>query len=214
MKITARQARQAHRRLAIFLGLFLAIHFATHFTAIGGIEAHTQALGLARFFYQFPLFEIALVAGFGAQLIVGAKLLGAITRRKHQGFWHWVQLLSAVYLAFFVVIHTSAALITRLALDLDTNFYWAAGTLRLEPIRYVFAPYYTFAVVALFSHIIAALNFRGGKSWHAPALIIGPVTGIVMVMGFGGVFETINLPQDYRDYFSAFPGVREGQIDQ
>lgn len=207
MKLKARQAKQAHRNLAIFILLFLLVHFATHFVSLGGIEAHTQALGVARLFYQFPLVEIALVLALAGQVFLGFKLLRTISKRKRKGMWHWVQFASAAYLAFFIMLHTSAAVGTRLIVGLDTNFYWAAGTLGIDPIKYGFRPYYVLAVTAVFSHVIAALHFRGPQKWQAPALAVGPMFGIAFVLGFGGFFHSIELPQDYLDYYTNFPGV-------
>lgn len=207
MKLKAKQAKQAHRNLALFIGLFVLIHFTTHFVALGGVEAHTEALGIARLIYQFPLIEIALVVALAAQVLLGFKLLGVIRKRKMKGMWHRVQYLSAAYLAYFIVMHTAAALITRLFIGLDTNFYWAAGTLGIDPIRYGFTPYYILAVTAVFSHILAALHFRGPRKWHGPALAAGPLVGLCFVLGFGGAFGEVELPLEYLDYYSAFPGV-------
>ncbi len=207
MKLKARQAKQAHRNLALFILIFVAVHFTTHFVSLGGVETHTQALGIARLFYQFPLIEIALVLALAAQVLLGFKLLGSIRKRKTKGLWHWAQFLSAAYLAYFIVMHTAAALITRLIVGLDTNFFWAAGTLGLEPIKFGFTPYYILAVTAVFSHIIAALHFRGPRSWQAPALAIGPLVGVAFVLGYGGHLEDVALPLEYLEYYGNFPGV-------
>ena len=121
--------------------------------------------------------------------------------------WHWVQFTSACYLAYFIVQHTAAALLTRLAVGLDTNFYWAAGTLELAPIKYYFAPYYTLAVTALVSHILAALHFRGPRNWHKPALLLGPIMGVCFVLGFGGAFTSFDIPREYLDFYAEYLGV-------
>ncbi len=207
MKIKARQAKQAHRNLALFILIFVAVHFTTHFVSLRGAEAHSEALSFARLYYQFPLIEIALVLALAAQVLLGFKLLAAIRKRKTKGMWHWVQFLSAAYLAYFIVMHTAAALITRLYVGLDTNFYWAAGTLGIDPIRYGFTPYYILAVTAVFSHVLAALHFRGPRKWQAPALAVGPFVGFAFVVGYGGWFQAIELPEEYLDFYSAFPGV-------
>ena len=207
MANSATQAKRAHRNLAAFLLLFIAVHFATHFTTLGGIERHGIALGWARAVYQFPLIEIALVLALAAQVMLGLRLLATITKRKRKGFWHRVQFVSACYLAYFIVAHTAAALVTRLGFGLDTNFYWASATLLIEPIKYGFAPYYVLAVTAFVSHLVAALHFRGPRSLHGYALVAGPIVGIVFVLGYGGAFASIDLPQEYRDFYASFPGV-------
>ncbi len=161
----------------------------------------------SRTLYQFPLFEIALVLALTAQVVLGIRLLRGIRARKRKDAWHKVQFASACYLAYFIIAHTAAALTTRLIVDLDTNFYWAAGTLVLSPLKYGFAPYYFLAVTALFSHLLAALHFRGARAWHAPALVVGPLVGMVIVAAYAGLLYEIELPANYRDYFSVFPGV-------
>lgn len=204
-------AKQAHRRIAILIGVFLAGHFSAHLAAITGIDAKDQVLQWGRAVYRIPAVEIALIAALGAQVAVGFKLLGQIRRRKRKDFWHRAQFLSACYLAFFIIMHTSAALSTRLEIvtgtALDTNFYWAAGTLVLAPLRFGFAPYYMFAVIALVTHLISALHFRGARRWHGYALAIGPLAGALIVAAYGGAFYAIELPDPHREYFATFPGV-------
>ena len=206
-QVRSSDVRRAHRRVAVFLLIFIAVHFATHFTALAGIETHTRTLGWARLLYQFPLVEIALVAALAAQIVLGFRLLRQIAKRKRKDRWHHAQFLSGCYLAYFIVQHTAAALFTRLGMGLDTNFYWAAGTLTIEPIKYYFALYYVLAVVALACHLLAALHFKGPRPWHGPALIAGPLVGIAFVLGYGGAFETFELPSQYRAYYAIFPGV-------
>lgn len=197
-------AKQAHRRVAIVLGLFLAVHFAAHFAALGGIAAQDAVLQWGRNVYRIPVIEIALVIALALQVILGIKLLRQIARRKIKTRWHWLQFLSGCYLAYFIVMHTSAALITRLGIGLDTNFYWAAGTLTLDPIRYYFAPYYTLVVIALVGHVIAALHFRRPKKWHAPALMLGPIAAMLIVTAYGGGLYAVDLPAAYEDYFARY----------
>lgn len=201
------EAKQAHRRLAAFIGLFLVVHFATHFAALGGIKAQDAVLQWGRAAYRIPILELALVLALAAQVALGISLLRRIAKRNRKGFWHWVQFASGCYLAYFIVMHTAAALVSRLALGLDTNFYWAAGTLILEPLKFGFAPYYVLVVVALLAHLLTALHFRKPRRWHAPALALGPVAGVAIILAYGGAFFPIELPQEHLDYFNLYPGV-------
>ncbi len=207
MRLKAKQAKQAHRRVALFLGLFLTVHFATHAAALGGIAMQDAFLQAGRSVYRIPLVEIALVLALAAQVYLGIDLLRRISARKTKDAWHWVQFASGCYLAYFIVQHTIAALITRLGVGLDTNFYWAAGTLTLAPLKLFFAPYYTLVVVALTAHLIAALHFRRPQRWHAPALAVGPIAGVAITLAYGGALYPVTLPKDYLEYFAAFPGV-------
>ncbi|MEM6585814.1 MAG: hypothetical protein AAF692_08675 [Pseudomonadota bacterium] len=140
MRLKAKQAKQAHQRVAVFLGLFLAVHFAAHFSALLGIGAQDTVMQAGRKVYRIPVIEIALVAALAFQVFLGIDLLRRISSRKRKDAWHWVQFASGCYLAYFIVQHTIAALVSRLGFGLDTNFYWAAGTLTLDPLRYGFAP--------------------------------------------------------------------------
>lgn len=202
-----RSAVQAHRTLAAFLLVFIAVHFASHFAAIASIagqSATRQATGLI---YHFPLIEAGLVAGLAAQVALGITLLRRIARRKRKGAWHWLQFASGAYLAIFIVNHTASAVITRLIIGIDTNFYWAAGTLLLAPLKYGFAPYYALAVTGLWSHLIAALHFRRPARWHAFALMLGPIAGCGIVAAYAGIIYPVELPREYLEYFDYYPGV-------
>ncbi|QUL38262.1 hypothetical protein [Erythrobacter sp. JK5] len=201
------EARQAHRRVALFIGLFLVVHFSAHFAALDSIVAQDAVLQIGRAVYRIPIVEAALAIALAGQVVLGITLLRRITRRKRKDFWHWVQFASGCYLAYFIVMHTTSALVTRLVLDLDTNFYWAAGTLVLDPLRYGFAPYYLLVVTALVAHLIAALHFRKSRGWHAPALVLGPLAGLLIVLAYSGAFYEIELPQAHREFFASYPGV-------
>lgn len=201
------EAKQAHRNLAMFIGLFLLAHFAAHFAALRGIATQDTVLQLSRAVYRVPVVEIALVIALALQIALGIALLRRISRRRRKDFWHRVQFASGCYLAYFVVMHTAAALISRLALGLDTNFYWAAGTLVLDPLRYGFAPYYVLAVTAFAAHGLAALHFRGPRRWHAPALALGPLAGLTIILAYGGAIYSIELPPEHIEYFNLYPGV-------
>ncbi|MFZ9395984.1 MAG: hypothetical protein ACO25F_07990 [Erythrobacter sp.] len=197
-------AKQAHRYLALFIGLFVVIHFAAHFAALGGIEAQGSAMQWGRQVYRFAPFEVGLLGALFAQVAIGIRLLCGLLHQRARQFWAWVQILSGTYLAVFIVMHTSAALLTRWLAGIDTNFYWAAGTLLLEPIRYGFRPYYVLAVSALVGHILAALHFRRSRSWHKPALLAGPLAGTLIALAYSGAFYPVALPQAHIDYFKAY----------
>ena len=203
----AASAKQAHRTLAAFLLVFVTVHFAAHFGAIGGPGAQASVRDATSAIYQFPLIEIALVAGLAAQVVLGIALLRRIARRRRKDRWHWLQFVSGVYLAVFIVNHTASAVITRLLIGIDTNFYWAAGTLVLTPLKYAFAPYYILAVSALFAHLLAALHYRRPARWHAAKLAIGPLAGCAFVAAYGEALYEFDLPRAYLEYFDNFPGV-------
>ena len=201
MRLTA---RQAHLRVALFLGLFLIVHFATHFAALGGVESHGTMLDMRRAVYRLPLLEALLMAALALQVVLGVTLVRRMVRWPQQGGWRKAQKWSGIVLAVFIVLHTSAALGSRWLFGLDTNFYWAAGTLTLAPLKYGFAPYYSAAVIALVTHVLAALHFRRPARWHAPALLLGPAIVLPILLAYGGALFPVDLPETHRAYFQAY----------
>lgn len=201
MRLTA---RQAHLRVALFLGLFLVVHFATHFAALGGIESHGAMLSIGRAVYRIPLIEILLVAALALQVVLGVTLVRRMARWPKQGGWRKAQKWSGIVLAVFVVLHTSAALLSRWLFALDTNFYWAAGTLTIAPLKYSFAPYYAAAVIALVTHVLAALHIRRPARWHGPALLLGPAIALPILLAYGGALFAVELPAAHRAYFQTY----------
>ena len=201
---TQARAKIAHRRLAAFLGIFIVVHFAAHFAAIGGIASQQRVLEAGRTIYRMPPVEAALVAAFAAQLLLGIQLLRSIARRKRKDGWHYAQVFSGAYLALFIVMHTGAALLSREIAGLDTNFHWAAGTLILSPIKYGFAPYYALAIFALVTHLVAALHYRQPHRWHAVLLLLGPAAAIPILLAYSGAFYPVALPEAHLAYFRTY----------
>lgn len=200
------RAKTAHRRIAVVLLIFIAVHFATHFGALGGIEAHTAALAAGRTIYQFQPVETLLIAALAIQIMLGVVLLRQIRKRPRKSAWHYAQILSGSYLVLFITMHTSAAILTRGIAGLDTNFYWAAGTLIIEPLRYGFVPYYFLAVISLTTHLASALHFHGRRISARLALSAGPIIAVPILLAYGGAFYSVDLPQDYLDYFAVYTG--------
>ena len=198
---------KAHRILACGLGLFLISHFAIHLTAIGGAELHLNVLDKFQGVYRNLLIEPLLFLAIVTQIFIGAKLVWRRWKQPAKGFWGWAQILSGFYLIFFFILHTSAALSTRYLVGLDTNFYWAAGTLNVGALKYFFAPYYFLGVLSVFTHLAAAIYFGwSGKGKIASKLILllGVIIASLIVCAFGGVFYDISLPPDYIDYYESF----------
>jgi len=141
------------------------------------------------------------------QIVIGTKLVLRRIKQPQKGFWEWAQILSGGYLAFFLIMHTSAALMTRYIIGLETNFYWAAGTLNVDPLQYFFTPYYFLGIISVFIHLAAAVFFGWtGKGVIASRtiMLLGFVIAVLIVSAFSGVFYSINLPTEYINYFESF----------
>jgi len=193
-----------HRFLAIFLGLFIAQHLGIHLLAIIGINFHLVTLATVGVIYKNWLVEPILVFAIIAQIVLGLNFVKKRWKEPSKGFWAWVQILSGCYLTFFLLMHTSAALITRYQIGLETNFYWAAGTLHLAPVKYFFAPYYFLAIFSIFAHIAAALSFRMKSQLPIAILVFGMIVALTIIATFSGAFYEITLPQDYIENFKAY----------
>ena len=200
---------KAHRCLAIGLGLFIVTHLAVHLTALGGPETHIAALSTIQPIYRNWIIEPILVLAILAQVIIGGKLVWRRWKSPQKGFWGWTQILSGGYLAFFLLMHSSAALITRYIVGLETNFYWAAATLNIPPLQLFFAPYYTLGIISIFAHLAAAIYFGRGQKTTLPSWGIigaGSAIALVIVAAFAGVFYDIKIPPEYAEYFEAYIG--------
>lgn len=201
---------KAHQFLAAILALFIFTHLAVHLTALGGAEQHISALSKVQKLYRHPLIEPVFILALLSQIFIGARLAAKRWHQTHKGFWGWTQILSGLYLAVFILAHTGAALFARHGFGLDTNFYWAAGTLNVGWLPYFFAPYYLLGITSVFAHLAAALYF-GRKTQHiafpTAILLLGFGIALLIVTTFGGVFYEIHLPEDYLTYFGKYPGL-------
>lgn len=194
-----------HRFFGAFLGLFIIVHLGVHVIAFWGPDAHANALGAVQGIYRNRFIEPLLIAAIIAQAIIGGRFAWRRLREPSKKFWQWAQILSGAYLAFFLIIHAGAALMTRHIFNLDTNFYWPAGTLNVNPFYFGFMPYYFLGVVAFFTHVAAAIHFSTGKIM-VPRLIIGMGAAIALfiIAIFSGVFFEIVLPPEYAAYFTNY----------
>lgn len=198
---------KAHRILAVGLAAFLILHFGIHLTAIGGAEVHLRTLKSLQGIYRNPVIEPLLIVAILLQISLGVKLLMGRLREPHKGFWGWTQIFSGFYLAFFFLLHTSAALGTRYLAGLDTNFHWAAGTLNIDRLPFLFAPYYFLGVLSVFAHLSSAIYFaRGGRGSKLPIAIIavGAAVALTIVLTFNGAFYDIQIPAEYVEYFQKY----------
>ena len=194
-------AKTLHRFTAVLLLLFIVSHLAVHLTALGGIDQHLAALKAVQVIYRNPVGETILVVAIILQVVTGAKQLRF--KRLRSG-WAKAQVISGSYLLFFLIIHTSAAVSTHQLFGLETDFYWAAGTVNISPIKYGFMPYYFAGVLAFFVHMAAALRM-GWPRTPKPLLIalpvLGSAIGALIVASFAGAFYPIDIPPEVMAYF-------------
>ncbi len=178
--------RGLHLLSAFGLVMFLAIHLGNHIAGLWGQEAHTAYMAVARRVYRAGLIEPVLLALVVWQGLSGGAMVlrGWKTR---QGRVAWLQALSGVYLAIFLLNHVGAVMFGRLVLHLDTDFRYAAAGFHVPFWPLVFAPYYALAVAALGAHLgCAGYWMLGAKHPLTRKIALG--LGVTLGAGLGLAF--------------------------
>lgn len=199
--------KSVHRASAAVVALYAMLHIANHLAALGGVAAHLAFMDALRMAYRPPVAEALLLACVAVQVVTGTWLSvrGWKVRRGRIARWQQV---SGLYLAFFLAIHVSAVLFGRAVFRLDTNFYFAAAGMHVPPFAWIFAPYYFFAVVALFTHAGCALYLKLSVSGtrlaayaFTTALCAGVMAGALIVLAMAGAFAPVEVPFGYREMY-------------
>lgn len=175
--------RELHRAGACVTGLFLLAHFANHFAALAGIEAHLRFMDALRVIYRQPLIEPVLLICVLAQVVSGSIIGWRRWRVARRGI-ALLQWLSGVIVGSFLVIHVAAVMIGRWGFGLDTNFYFAAAGLQQMPFRLFFIPYYALGIAALFAHLACAWHGYAKRRLSAVPRSVG--TALILVSGLVG----------------------------
>lgn len=194
-----------HRASAYMIGVFAAPHLFNHLLAVGSVEAHIQFMESFRHIYRNPFVEALLIVCVSFQAISGIQFIKNRWGERH-GFFERIQALSGAYLAFFLLVHVGAVFFGRAALNLDTNFYYAAAGMHVPPFQYYFVPYYFLAVVAIFGHIASAAHWLTRDNLQEPTrnnigyvvLAVGVVASTLIVAAFAGAFYGIEIPPTYQ----------------
>ncbi len=195
--------RVFHRSTAAVIAGFALVHLTNHLLSLHSIATHIAFMNVARTVYRQPAIEVLLLVSVIFQCGSG---LWMVVRgwSARQGAVAWLQATSGVYLAVFLLIHVSAILLGRIALRLDTNFYFAAAGFHVPPFQLFFIPYYFLAVVALFTHAGCACFWSlGGRSPRlrrvALSVMVGAgcIAGVAITLSLGGRFQSVTVPATY-----------------
>ena len=196
----------AHRYSSIVLIAFTISHLLIHMTAIFGIEVHLRALSSVNWIYRNPIGEAVLILAILIQIASGFIRLFVKKFRR----WAALQTISGIYLLIFLFAHTSAATFTHWFYGIETNFYWAAGSLAYAPLKYGFMVYYFAAIMAFFVHIAAAVRFGWpvrSKRLVQILPIVGVIVSVTILSSFAGAFYDISIPDNVAAYYQAFFGM-------
>jgi len=196
--------RGLHLVSALVLALFLVLHLGNHIAGLSGQQAHISYMAVARGIYRNALVEPILLALVAWQAVSGLTLVLRGWRMR-RGRVAWLQAISGMYLAFFLLNHVGAVLFGRAVLHLDTDFRFAAAGLHVWPWPLFFAPYYALAVAALGAHLGCAGYWILGAS-HPKArrialgfgVLLGAALGIAFVMEMAGGIYPVEIPAQYR----------------
>ncbi len=199
--------RTLHRTSAILITAFAIVHLANHLASLSSVASHITFMEVARGIYRQPAIEVLLLFCVAIQVVSGLRLVvSAWTQRR--GRIAWLQAIAGAYLGFFLLAHVSAILFGRTVFNLDTNFYFAAAGFHVHPYQFFFAPYYFFAVLALFTHLGCALYWQA-KSNVARKLaitlpiLLGSVIALLIVLSLAGSLKPVEVPEKYK---AIYPG--------
>lgn len=196
--------KATHATSGIYLSIFIGVHLVNHLWSIFGIEEHIALMNSLRKLYRNPILETLLLLSIAINLVSGIKLFVA-NRANSKSRFEKLQLWTGGYLLFFLIIHLTAILGSRLFLHVDTNFYFGVAGINTFPFNLFFIPYYALAVMSFFGHIAAIhaqkidrLIFRLSPGKQANLIIaIGLVTTVILFYGFTNKFRGVKIPEPY-----------------
>jgi hypothetical protein len=177
------RTKQIHYFSGITLSLFILLHVVNHLFALGGTALHQQVMQLLRKVYRFPPFEILLLSAVVVQIISGILLVFKWKEKK--GIYGWLQIISGLYLSFFMIYHVRAVLLGRYVWQVETDFHFAAGVVKAYPSKLFFIPYYLLSIICVFVHIGCVHYSRSIKQQGSYLSKIKASTQSKMIMGIG-----------------------------
>jgi len=195
--------RSMHKGSAILLGTFVSLHTANHLASLHSVALHIAVMNVLRGLYRQPAVELLVLSCAAFQAASGIVLV-VRSWSARSGFVAWLQAISGMYLAFFMLVHVAAVLFGRIVLRLDTNFFYAAAGLHVHPFEWFFAPYYFLAILALFAHAGCALSWQFRKSKPmirrailAAAIAAGFIISSLIDASLAGAIEPLDVPSKY-----------------
>lgn len=204
-----RRVRRGHLVSALIVAAFLIAHVGNHVVGLSGQDQHTAYMAGARGFYRTALIEPLLLMLLAWQVGSGL-LMVARTWSTRRGGVAWLQALSGIYLALFLVFHVSAIVYGRTALGLDTDFRFAAAGFHVSPWQWFFAPYYFLAAASLFAHVGCAAYWNLNRVWAsrrrwlvlAAFIAVGLTAGLLFDLALAGKLYPVDIPSAYRATFT------------
>lgn len=146
--------KTAHRYSAYLLATFVLFHLFNHLSALFGPDTHIAVMKVLRTAYRNPFIEVLLLLSVLIQIVSGVLLV--IRQRFWRSALTTFQAVSGLYLALFMINHVRAILLARFSWLIETDFFFAANVAVDPNTRAFFLPYYSLAVISVFTHIACA----------------------------------------------------------
>lgn len=205
---TKTNLQKIHRMSAIGIGIFTFAHLFNHLLAAHSIKLHIEVMNLLRVIYYYPIIEVLLVISIVIQAFTGIQLYRKNRKHLHSRIAK-LQAYSGLYLAFFLIAHTTATIGGNWFFQIDTNFYFAATTVNLFPYILFFVPYYFLAVTSFFTHIACGLSKYIAKNYDLKtaqrfvyaSMALGAITAMVILLAFSGMLYEFELPEVYKNLY-------------
>jgi len=196
--------KKLHFYSGLMLTLFVGMHLVNHAYSVLGIAYHLEMMDLLRRIYRNVIVESVLLIAVFFQIFSGIKLFRE-KRKLTLNFYGKLQIVSGLYLAFFLLAHVSAVFGGRFILGLDTNFYFGVAGLNTFPFYLFFVPYYGIAILSFFGHMAAIHSYKMKKSIfgflpHQQAngiLTFGIFITIFIFYGLTDRFNGVEIPEEF-----------------
>jgi succinate dehydrogenase/fumarate reductase cytochrome b subunit len=200
--------KKLHHLSGIVIASFLLLHLINHLFALGGPALHIRVMNLFRYVYRSLPVEILLLICVVFQVISGVSLVFKKGFSK-QPLYVIIQIISGLYLSFFMVYHVRAVMLGRYQWNVNTDFYFAAGVANNYPSKLFFIPYYTLSLVCVFAHIACAHYIIGMEKINktpvdihknitkmykreaAGICVVGAIITFLIMISFSGVLYDI-----------------------
>ena len=199
--------RTLHSLNARLLAVFILFHLYNHTQYFFGVERHLATMDSMRAIYRLPFIEYPLYVLFFLQITFG--LILAKKNWKPQSAWSWVQVISGLVIAFFLLQHLAATIFVRNFVPyVDTDAWWALSVVSQVPLNLYFAPYYFTGILAVFFHLAAALHFHeGARGFAIPVATVGVIMAPLIVGSMLLAVNSVELPAEYQRYLSESYGL-------
>lgn len=191
------QMKRVHYFSGLFITVFIAFHLLNHAFAFVSLEKHLEIMKIFRVVYRNIIVESLLLIAVAVQIYSGIKLV-LHSRKTAVSMLEKLHIYSGLYLAVFLLIHTSAVLSARFIFHIDSNTYFGAAGLNQFPLVLFFVPYYFLAINAFFSHI-ACIHYKktNSKNQAYAIIAIGLMLAIFLIAALTNQLHGYEIPAEY-----------------